>query len=136
MSPFMCASECQMDWSSKAPDQKRSIPLVCELELLEWRFAKLEADEHYGEALQARARTRMGGARQQNVFLLTSKATASRHKYMAAFDSCGSCRFTLTHLLAHFSLFIYIYIYLFIYFFLFFSFFFSLSLFLSLFFYK
>ena len=52
-----------MDWSSKGMDQKRSIPLVCELGLLEWRFAKLEADEDYGEALQARARARMGGAR-------------------------------------------------------------------------
>ena len=45
MSPFMCASDCQMVWSSKAPDQKRSIPLVCELGLLERRFVKLEADE-------------------------------------------------------------------------------------------
>ena len=53
-----------MDWSSKAPDQKRSIPLVCELGLLEWQFAKLEADEDYGEALQASARARMSGARQ------------------------------------------------------------------------
>ena len=65
-----------MDWSSKAPDQKRSIPLVCELGLHEWRFAKLEADEDYGEALQARTRARMSGARQQNVFLLMCKATA------------------------------------------------------------
>ena len=64
MSLFMCASESQMDWSSKAPDRKRSIPLVCELGLLEWRFAKLEADEDYGEALQASARARMSGARQ------------------------------------------------------------------------
>ena len=48
-----------MDWSSKAPDQKRSIPLVCELGLLEWRFAKLAMNEDYGEALQARARARM-----------------------------------------------------------------------------
>ena len=56
----MCASECQMDWSSKAPYQKRSIPLVCELGLLEWHFAKLEADE--------------GGARQQNDFLCKAKA--------------------------------------------------------------
>ena len=73
-SPFMCASECQMDWSSKAPYQKRSIPLVCELGLLEWHFAKLEADEDYGEALQACARARMGGARQQNDFLCKAKA--------------------------------------------------------------
>ena len=65
-----------MDLSSKAPDQKRSIPLVCELGLLEWRFAKLEVDEDYGEALQACARARMGGARQQNIFLLMCKATA------------------------------------------------------------
>ena len=98
-----------MDWSSKGLDQKRSIPLVCELGLHEWRFAKLEADEDYGEALQARTRARMGGTRQQNVFLLMYRATASRHKYMAAFDSCGSCRFTLTPLLAHFSLFFYLF---------------------------
>jgi hypothetical protein len=65
-----------MDWSSKALDQKRSIPLICELRLLEWCFAKLAADEDYGEALQARARARMGGARQQNIFLLMCKATA------------------------------------------------------------
>jgi len=64
-----------MDWSSKAPYQKRSIPLVCELGLLEWQFAKLEVDEDYGEALQERARARMSGARQQNVFLLMCKAT-------------------------------------------------------------
>jgi len=61
-SPFMCVSECQMDWSSKAPDQKRSIPLGCELGLLERRFVKLEGDEDYGEALQACARARMSGA--------------------------------------------------------------------------
>ena len=72
----MCASECQMDCSSRAPDHKRSISLVCELGLLERCFAKLEADEDYGEALQARARARMGGARWQNVFLLMCKATA------------------------------------------------------------
>ena len=54
-----------MDWSSKALDQKRSIPLVCELGLLEWHFAKLELDEDYGEALQACARARFG-ARLQN----------------------------------------------------------------------
>ena len=57
-----------MDWSSKSMDQKRSIPLVCELGLLERCHAKQEADEDYGEVLQARARARMGGARQQNVF--------------------------------------------------------------------
>ena len=49
---------------------------MCELGLLEWQFAKLELDEDYGEALQARARARMGGARRQNVFLLMCKATA------------------------------------------------------------
>ena len=65
-----------MDWSSKAPDQKRSIPLVCELGLLEWRFAKLAMNEDYGEALQARARAWLGGARGQNVFLLKCKAIA------------------------------------------------------------
>ena len=67
-----------LKWSGgvKASDQKRGFPVVCELELLERRFAKLEADEDYGEALQARARARMGGARRQNVFLLMCKATA------------------------------------------------------------
>ena len=32
-----------LKWSGgvKASDQKRGIPLVCELGLLEWRFAKL-----------------------------------------------------------------------------------------------
>ena len=58
----MC--EWVLKWSGgvKASDQKRGIPLVCELGLL-------RADEDYGEALQARARARMGGARRQNVFL-------------------------------------------------------------------
>ena len=65
-----------MDWSSKALDQKRSIPLVCELGLLEWCFAKLVADEDNGEALQVRTRARMGGARRLNVFLLMCKATS------------------------------------------------------------
>jgi len=74
MSPFMCASECQMVWSSKAPDQKRSIPQVCELGLLERCFAKLRVNEDYGEALQACTRARMGGARQQNDFLCKAKA--------------------------------------------------------------
>ena len=74
-----------MDWSSRAPEQKRSIPLVCELGLLEWRFAKLLADEDYGEALQARERARMGGARWQNVFLLMCKATACKHLHMTPF---------------------------------------------------
>jgi len=49
---------------------------VCELGLLEWQFAKLEADEDYGEALQARARARMGGARRWKVFLLKRRAKA------------------------------------------------------------
>ena len=49
---------------------------MCELGLLEWHFAKLEADEDYGEALQARTRARMDGARQQMFFLLMCKATA------------------------------------------------------------
>ena len=87
----MCASECQMDKSSKAPYQKRSIPLVCELGLLERRFAKLEADEDYGEALQACARERFG-ARQQNWVLLKYTATGRRYVHLAASDSCGDCR--------------------------------------------
>ena len=49
-----------MDWSSKAPDQKRSIPLVCELGLLEWQFAKLEADEDYGEAFASARESKDG----------------------------------------------------------------------------
>ena len=67
-----------LKWSGgvKASDQKRGIPLLCELELLKRRFAKLEADEDYGEALQAHTRARMGGARRQNAFLLMCKATA------------------------------------------------------------
>ena len=38
-------------WSGgvKASDHKRSIPLVCELGMLERRCAKLKADEDYGE---------------------------------------------------------------------------------------
>ena len=76
MSPFVCASECQMEWGSKAPDQKRSILLVCELGLLERRLANLEVDEDYGEDLQAHARARLGGAKWQNVFLLKYKAIA------------------------------------------------------------
>ena len=60
MSPLICASECQMDWSSKAPDRKRSIPLVCELGLLEWRFAKLEADEDYGKAFASARESKDG----------------------------------------------------------------------------
>ena len=75
MSPFVCASGCQMEWSSKASDQKRSIPLMCELGLLERRDAKTETDEDYGEALQVRATARLGGARQWNVFLLECNAT-------------------------------------------------------------
>ena len=65
-----------MEWSSRAPDQKRNIPLVCELGLLERRLAKLEVDEDNGEALQAHERARLGGARRQNVFLLKYKAIA------------------------------------------------------------
>ena len=65
-----------MKWHSSALDQRRSIPLVCELGLLERRFAKLEADEDYAKALQVRSRARMGGTRQQNVFLLMCKATS------------------------------------------------------------
>ena len=76
MSPFVCASSCQMEWSSRAPDQKRNIPLVCELGLLERCLAKLEVDEDYGEALQASASARLGGARRQNVLLLKCKAIA------------------------------------------------------------
>ena len=49
---------------------------MCELGLLEWCLAKLEVDEDYGKALQARARARLGGARRQNVFLLKCKAIA------------------------------------------------------------
>ena len=49
---------------------------MCELGLLERRLAKLEVDEDNGEALQAHARARLGGARRQNVFLLMCKATA------------------------------------------------------------
>ena len=66
-----------LKWSGgvKASDQKRSIPLMCELGLLERRDAKTETDEDYGEALQVRATARLGGARQWNVFLLECNAT-------------------------------------------------------------
>ena len=47
---------------------------MCELGLLEWHFAKLEADKDYDEALQACARARMSGSRQQNDFLCKAKA--------------------------------------------------------------
>ena len=73
-SPFVCASGCRMDWSSRAPKQKRSIPLVCELGLLEWRFAKLVAEE---ARLCKRAREQGWmelGSRM--FFLLMCKATA------------------------------------------------------------
>ena len=65
-----------MDWSSKVPDQKRGIPLVFELGLLERRYAKLEVDDDYGEVLLARPRARLGGAKRWNVFLLEYKTKA------------------------------------------------------------
>jgi hypothetical protein len=49
---------------------------VCELGLLERRLAKVEVEEDYGKVLQARARTRLGGARWKNVFSLKCKAIA------------------------------------------------------------
>ena len=135
--PFMHVSKCWTGWSNRGLERMRSIPLAfCMQELLDWGYTRLAVDEDYVYALQASARARMGGARQQNVFLLMCKATTWRHKYMAVFDSCGSCRFTLTPLLAHFSLFFYLFFsFLSIYFFSFFLLlFFSPSLFLSLFF--
>ena len=64
-------------WTGVAkPQTRKGAFLWCELGLQEWQFAKLEADEDYGEALQARARARIGGARLQNAFLLMCKATA------------------------------------------------------------
>ena len=73
-----CVCKWGLKWSEglKASDQKRSIPLVCELGLLERRYAKLEADEDYGEVLQAHARARLRGAGRQHVFLLKYKAIA------------------------------------------------------------
>ena len=70
-----CVCEWGLKWSEglKASDQKRSIPLVCELGLLERRYEKLEADEDYGEVLQARSRARLGGTKWWNVFLLEYK---------------------------------------------------------------
>ena len=72
-----CVCERVLKWSGgvKALDQKRCIPLAFELELPERRYAKQEADEDYGEALQVRARASMGGAKRRNVFLLMCKAT-------------------------------------------------------------
>jgi hypothetical protein len=53
-SPFIHASKCQLEWSSKGLERKRSIPLaLCVQELLERSYAKLEADEDYAKALQA-----------------------------------------------------------------------------------
>ena len=49
-----------MDWSSTTPYQKRSITLVCELGLLEWHFAKLEADEDYGKAFASARESKDG----------------------------------------------------------------------------
>jgi hypothetical protein len=64
-----------MDWSSKIPDKKRSIPLVCELGLLERRFAKVEADDDYGETLQARE-SKDGWSQAVEGFLLKRRAKA------------------------------------------------------------
>ena len=73
-----CVCKWGLKWSEglKASDQKRSIPLVCELGLLERRYEKLEADEDYGEVLQERSRARLGEARRSNVFLPKCKAIA------------------------------------------------------------
>ena len=119
--PCMHVSKCWTGWSNRGLERKRSIPLAfCMQELLDWGYTRLAVDEDYVYALQASARARMGGARQQNVFLLMCKARAWRHAHMAAFDSCGSCRLTLTPFLAHFSIFSFIF--LFIFFFLYFFF--------------
>jgi hypothetical protein len=68
-SPFVHASKCQSEWSSKGLERKRSIPLaLCTQELLERSYEKLGADEDYDKALQACARTRLGGARRRNIF--------------------------------------------------------------------
>ena len=95
-----------LKWSGgvKASDQKRGIPLVCELGLLERRYAKLEADEDCGEILQVHARARLGGSRRRNCVLLKYTATGRRHVHLAASDSCGDCwpSLTLTPFLAHF----------------------------------
>ena len=102
-----CVCEWGLKWSEglKASDQKRSIPLVCELGLLERRYAKLEADEDCGEILQVHARARLGGSRRRNCVLLKYTATGRRHVHLAASDSCGDCwpSLTLTPFLAHFS---------------------------------
>ena len=83
-----CVCEWGLKWSEglKASDQKRSIPLVCELGLLERRYAKLEADEDCGEILQVHARARLGGSRRRNCVLLKYTATGRRHVHLAAFD--------------------------------------------------
>ena len=113
-----------LKWSGgvKASNQKRSILLVCELGLLERRYAKLEADEDCGEILQAPARARLGGARRRNCVLLKYTATGRRHVHLAASDSCGDCwpSVTLTPFLAHFSFFIYLFLLLLLFLFLYF----------------
>ena len=131
--PCMHVSKCWTGWSNRGLERKRSIPLAfCMQELLDWGYARLAVDEDYVYALQARARARMGGARQQNVFLLMCKARAWRHAHMAAFDSCGSYRLTLTPFLAHLSFFSSFSFY-FHFFYTFFSLFFNLSFSFSLF---
>ena len=103
-----------LKWSGgvKASDLKRGIPLVCELELLERRFAKLEADEDYGEILQARTKATFG-ARQQNWVLLKYTAMGRRYVHLAASDSCGDCRPSLLLSSSLTSLFFYLFFFFF-----------------------
>jgi hypothetical protein len=52
-SPFMHASKCQLEWSSRGLERKRSIPLALRAqELLEQSYAKLREDEDSAKALQ------------------------------------------------------------------------------------
>ena len=64
-------------WSGgvKASDHKRRIPLVCELGLLERRYAKLEANEDYGEVFASAHEGKVGWSQVvECYFLLKCKA--------------------------------------------------------------
>ena len=68
-----------LKWSGwiKVSDQKRSIPLVCELRILERRYAKLEANEDYGEVFASAHEGKVGWSQVvECYFLLKCKAKA------------------------------------------------------------
>ena len=74
-----CVCEWGLKWSEglKASDQKRSIPLVCELRILERCYAKLEANEDYGEVFASAHEGKVGWSQVvECYFLLKCKAKA------------------------------------------------------------